>query len=141
MPCPPVATLLTNDKSFLSALSIWAFPSTESAFLRSSEGLGLSDVSVGECHQLLHYLRRFKRVLLRRAARHSGAFLNARPCSSLGTCMDSSTLRIVIGLRLGVPLSAPHDCVCDAAVDCLGTRGFSCGGQRVVLHDTVRPMT
>jgi len=32
--------------------------------------------------------------------------------------MDSSTSRIVIGLRLGVPICAPHECVCGAAVDC-----------------------
>jgi len=40
--------------------------------------------------------------------------------------MDSSTLQIAIGLRLDVPICVPHDCICGATVDCLGTHGLSC---------------
>jgi hypothetical protein len=40
------------------------------------------------------------------AAPHSGAFLNVRPCSSIGTRLDSATLRIVVTLRLGAPVSS-----------------------------------
>ena len=38
------------------------------------------------------------------AAPHSGALVNARPCSSLGTRLDNSSLRIVVALRLGAPV-------------------------------------
>jgi hypothetical protein len=42
-----------------------------------------------------------KAHLIAAAAPHSGAFLHARPCSSLGTRLDDSSLRISVALRLG----------------------------------------
>ena len=60
------------------------------------------------------------------ASPHAGAFLNAIPCSSVGTRLDDSSLRIAVALRLGAPICAPHTCICGAAVDASGTHGLSC---------------
>ena len=99
-------------------------PIAESAFFRSSEAL----VSVTWKRPLSAALSQTAKVRLidAAAAPHSGAFFNACRCLSLGTRMDRSTLRIAVGLGLDVLISAPHDCVCGAAVDCLGTRDQSC---------------
>jgi len=74
-----------------------------------------------------------KARLIAAAAPHSGAFLHARPCSSLGTRLDDSSLRIAIALRLGAPVCSPHTCVCSphtcvcgATVDSTGRHGLSC---------------
>jgi len=47
----------------------------------------------------------------------SGDFLNAIPCSSVGTRLDNSSVRIATALRLGAPICAPHQCVCRENVD------------------------
>jgi len=60
------------------------------------------------------------------AARHSGAFLQALPCSSVGTRLDDSHLRIAIALRLGASVCAPHTCICGESVDSSGVHGLSC---------------
>ena len=67
-----------------------------------------------------------KARLIAAAASHSGAFLQTRPCSSLGTRLDNSSLRIAIALRLGAPVCLPHVCVCGATVDSTGRHGLSC---------------
>ena len=66
-----------------------------------------------------------KARLIAAAAPFSGAFIHARPCSSLGTRLDDSSLRIPVALRLGAPVCSPHDCVCDETVDSLGRHGLS----------------
>ena len=41
--------------------------------------------------------------------------------------MDDETIRVAVGLRLGLPLCRPHMCTsCGADVDKLGTHGLSC---------------
>jgi hypothetical protein len=68
-----------------------------------------------------------KARLIAAAAPHSGAFLHARPCSSLiGMRLDDSSLRIAVALRLGAPICAPHACICGGIVDSTGTHGLSC---------------
>ena len=53
--------------------------------------------------------------------------MNALPISSLGLRMDNDTIRVAVGLRLGVPLCRPHTCVhCGSDVDAQGTHGLSC---------------
>ena len=50
--------------------------------------------------------------LIAAAAPHSGDFLHAIPCSSVGTRLDDTSLRIAVSLRLGATMCAPHTCVC-----------------------------
>ena len=57
----------------------------------------------------------------------SGAWLQALPISSLGLRMDDETIRVAVGLRLGLSLCRPHMCTsCGVEVDNLGTHGLSC---------------
>jgi len=46
--------------------------------------------------------------------------------SSVGTCLDNSSMRIAVSLRLGAPLCTPHDCICGMAVDSNGAHCLSC---------------
>ena len=65
--------------------------------------------------------------LLAAANKESGAWLNTLPVSSLGLRMDDDTVRVAVGLRLGIPLCRPHQCcLCGAEVDNLATHGLSC---------------
>ena len=46
----------------------------------------------------------------------------------LGLQMDGDTIRVAMGLHLGIPLWLPHDCQhCGTKVESLGTHGLSCG--------------
>ena len=65
--------------------------------------------------------------LLAVASRESGAWLNALPVASMGLRLDNEVVRIAVGLRLGLPLCRPHQCVhCEAEVDDRGTHSLSC---------------
>ena len=46
--------------------------------------------------------------LLAASCKESGAWLNALPITSLGLRMDDTTIRISMGLRLGIPLCRNH---------------------------------
>ena len=50
----------------------------------------------------------------------SGAWLNALPSSSLGTLLDSDSLRIGVALRLGLRICESHPCRCGANIDEFG---------------------
>ena len=58
--------------------------------------------------------------LIAAAAAPSGAFLQALPCSAVGTQLDDASLRIAVALRLGAPICAPHKCICGVDVDSSG---------------------
>eukprot|EP00731_Ephydatia_muelleri_P038823 Em0928g2a len=65
--------------------------------------------------------------LLAVSRKESGAWLHAVPNSSLGLRMDNETVRVAVGLRLGVALCSPHSCQhCGATVDQFGLHGLSC---------------
>ena len=65
--------------------------------------------------------------LLASRTKEPGASLNVLPISSLGLRMDDNTIRVAIGLRLGVQLCRPHTCHhCGAGVDSLATHGLNC---------------
>ena len=52
----------------------------------------------------------------------------------MGTKLDNESLRIALGLHLGVPIVVEHKCVCGSKVDVFGTHGLSCrrsGGSGV----------
>ena len=65
--------------------------------------------------------------LLAAATKESGAWLNAPPSTSLGLRLEDEVVRISVGLRLGAPLSFPHQCrLCGTDVDAFATHGLSC---------------
>ena len=64
--------------------------------------------------------------LLAVSAPHSGAWLHALPITSCGLRLDNESIRIAVGLRLGVNLCEPHTCPCGAQVNASGTHGLSC---------------
>ena len=70
--------------------------------------------------------------LLSVACKESGSWLDAPPVTSLGLCMDNEVIRIVLGLRLGLPLCDPHPYTqCNQEVGRLGTHGLSCRFSKV----------
>ena len=87
---------------------------------------------------------RTKARLLSVSSSESGAWLGALPVPSLDTKLDNESLRIALGLRLGVPIVVKHTCVCGSKVDVFGTHGLSCrdSGRRiprhVVVNETIR---
>ena len=57
----------------------------------------------------------------------SGVWLHALPIANLGLEINDSTIRVVVGLRLGLPLARPHSCChCSAMVDEFTTHLLSC---------------
>jgi hypothetical protein len=64
--------------------------------------------------------------LLAASTKESGAWLRALPAASIGNLLDDSCLRIAVALRLGAPITVPHQCVCSALVDSRGYHGLSC---------------
>jgi len=80
-----------------------------------------------------------KARLLLVASSESGALLGALSVPSLGTKLDDESLRIALGLRLGVPIIVVHKCVCGANVDVFGTHGLSCrhNGSSIPRHAAV----
>ena len=85
--------------------------------------------------------------LLAVSRKESGAWLRAVPNSSLGLRMDNETIRVGVGLCLGVPLCGPHSCQhCGVAVDWSGLHGLSCRFstgrhyRHAALNDIIRPL-
>jgi hypothetical protein len=80
--------------------------------------------------------------LIAAAAPHSGDFLHAVPCSSVGTRLDDTSLRIAVSLRLGAAICAPHTCICGQQVDSTGTHGLACrkSAGRHVRHNAVNDL-
>ena len=102
----------------------------------------------------MHYLlipnsdsSKTKARLLSVTLSESGAWLGrgALPVPSLGTKLDNESLRIALGLRLGVPIVVEeHTCVCGANVDVFGIHGLSCRringciSRHAAVNETVR---
>ena len=60
------------------------------------------------------------------SAPHAGDWLHALPISNCGLRLDDETLRVAVGLRLGLNLCQPHPCPCGKLVDSRGTHGLAC---------------
>lgn len=56
----------------------------------------------------------------------SGAWLNVIPSPNIGTFLNNDVIRTCIGLRLGVKICHPFECVCGIQVDALGRHGLHC---------------
>jgi hypothetical protein len=67
-----------------------------------------------------------KATCLAAAAAHSGDWLLAMPITSCGLRLDDETVRVAVGLRLGLNLCVPHTCRCGAMVDARGLHCFVC---------------
>ena len=80
-----------------------------------------------------------KARLLSVSSSESGAWLGALPVPSLGTKLDNESLRIALGLRLGVLIIVDHTCVCGRKVNVFGTHSLSCrhSGGRIPRHATM----
>jgi len=77
--------------------------------------------------------------LLASLAPNSGVWLNALPSAALGLNLDDNSLRVAVGLRLGLPLVMPHTCVCGATADKFGYHGLVCrrSAGRHLRHNVV----
>ena len=64
--------------------------------------------------------------LLAIKAAHSSDWLFALPISSGGLRMCDETIRVAVGLRLGLNLCEAHTCPCGALVSARSTHGLSC---------------
>ena len=53
-------------------------------------------------------------------------WLGALPVPSLSTMLDNESLRIALGLCLGVSVVVEHTCICGGKVDVYGTHGLCC---------------
>ncbi|KAI5640648.1 hypothetical protein NE865_06966 [Phthorimaea operculella] len=82
--------------------------------------------------------------LLASFEKESGLWLNALPSPNIGTLLDSCSLSLVIGLRLGLRTNHPHDCGCGAQVNQFGHHGLSCRKsagripRHAALNDVIR---
>src|SRR5688572_25352750 len=59
------------------------------------------------------------------SAPHAGDWLYALPISNCGLRLDDETIRVAVGLRLGINLCQPHPFSCGTLVDSRGTHGLS----------------
>lgn len=137
----------TNDPLFTAAVSEWQCRTdtvpVQPTFHTTQKGWDKTLVEVQESKVLsAAHDQADKARLIAAAAPHSGAFLHVRPCSSLGTRLDNSSLRIAIALRLGASVCAPHVCVCGASVDSSGRHGLSCrkSAGRLSRHSAVNDL-
>ena len=80
-----------------------------------------------------------KARLLSVSSSESGAWLGTLLVPSLGTKLDNVSLRIALGLCLGVPIVVEHTCVCGSKFDVFETHGLSCrhSGGRIPRHAAV----
>jgi len=60
------------------------------------------------------------------ASHHSSDWLHALPISNCGLRLDNESVRVAVGLRLGLNICVPHTCQCGALVDARGLHGLSC---------------
>ena len=83
-----------------------------------------------------------KARLLAVTAPHAGDWLHALPISSCGLRLDDETIRVSVGLRLGLNLCEPHRCPCGQQVDSRGTHGLACklSSGRISRHHHINDL-
>ena len=60
------------------------------------------------------------------SAPHAGDWLKAMPIYAFGLRLDNDSIRVAVGLQLGLPLCFSHTCPCGEQVDSHGIHGLSC---------------
>jgi len=67
---------------------------------------------------------------------HAGDWMTTVPITSCGLGLSNEAVRVAIGLRLGLDLSAPHQCQCGEMTDQGGHHGLVCkqSGGRASRH-------
>ncbi|ESO02915.1 hypothetical protein HELRODRAFT_174380 [Helobdella robusta] len=67
------------------------------------------------------------------------SWLKAVPNSACGTRLDDSCVRVILGLRLSLPILTEYVCLCGANVEPLGYHGLSCrlGPGRQARHSAM----
>ena len=95
---------------------------------------------LGTSHSILYPFDRAR--LLAVAAPHASDWLNALPVASCGLRLDDESIRVAIGLRLGLKICEPHECPCGAIVDKHGIHGLSCkyGPGRITRHNLLNEL-
>ena len=73
---------------------------------------------------------------------HSGDWLFALPIASCCLRLDDEAVRIVVALIFGLPLCAPHPCLCGSLVDAHGLHSFACkrAPGRSARHHTLNDL-
>ena len=76
------------------------------------------------------------------SAPHAGDWLYALPISNCGLRLDDETIRVAVGLRLGINLCQPHPCNCGTRVDSRGTHGLACklSSGRMARHHHINDL-
>ena len=76
------------------------------------------------------------------SANHASDWLHALPLTACGLRMDDETVRVVVGLRLGVNICQKHLCPCGDQVSDDGSHGLSCrlGPGRVPRHSILNDL-
>ena len=131
------------------ALSEWCnlsggkeIPNEEATYLQRSW-----DYPLAECKRdsLLKNANQFGRArLLGAATSESGAWLRALPSASLGTHLDSHTVRVAVALRVGADVTSQYRCRCGSLSDRKGYHALTCRfsagriPRHTALNDIVR---
>ena len=76
------------------------------------------------------------------SAPHTGDWLHALPISNCGLRLDDESIRVAVGLRLGINLCQPHTCSCGTLVDSRGTHGLACkmSSGRMARHHYINDL-
>ena len=117
-PETPVPPMLSKQK-------VWAMPRVISVY----------DSILASCNDEVSRAR-----LLAASSTDLGAWLHAPLISSHGLRMSDDTIQIAMGLRIGAPLSQPHECVlCGFSVNQLARHGLHCRHSqgRLSCHGTI----
>ena len=59
-------------------------------------------------------------------APHTGSWLLALPVANCGLKLDDEAVRVAVGLRLGLNLCVPHNCICGSLVGADGIHALVC---------------
>ena len=141
-------TSVTKDPTTSAAVNAWqtraCYAPVQSAFPAAQKVWDTPLMTVQEVKVLSAAPDQVSKTrLIAVVAPLSGAFLNVRPCGSLGNRLDSSSLPTAVALQLDAPICLPHACVSETAVDNTGTQGLSCrkSAGRLSRHSADKDFT